>query len=90
MSRKMVARRVCGSTLVAALALFALGSLAPQAARAAPSNAKNALMGTFDCGPNGTGTFVVNSGNAQGTTWSVAHLTFADGNRGILSQPPLI
>ena len=51
---------------------------------AAPSHAPSALSGTFDC-PNGeTGTFVVNSGNAQAaTTWNVAHLTFSSGGTGI-------
>ena len=27
----------------------------------------------------------MNSGNAQGTTWNVAHLTFANGSHGIFS-----
>jgi len=85
MTRKVVARRVCVGTLLTALTLFGVGLLMPQGAGAAPSHARNALAGTFDCGNSGTGTFVVNSGNAQGTTWNVAHLTFDDGSHGIFS-----
>lgn len=58
------------------LILFGAG-----AAAAAPTNAKNATTGTFDCGAAGSGTFVVNSGNSQAPqTWNSAHLTFADGS----------
>jgi hypothetical protein len=61
--------------------------LGAASAYASPSNAKTSLTGTFDCGAVGTGTFVVNSGNAQAaTTWNVAHLTFADGSTAIF-QP---
>jgi len=56
-------------------------------ASASPVNAKNALSGTFDCGSVGSGTFVVNSGNAQAAvTWNAAHLTFADGSTAVF-QP---
>ncbi|MEA5457002.1 hypothetical protein SPF06_19945 [Sinomonas sp. JGH33] len=49
-------------------------------ASAAPLNAPSALEGTFDCGSAGTGTFVVNNGNAQAAvTWDVAHVTFTTG-----------
>jgi hypothetical protein len=59
-------------------------ALGTSVAAAAPSHVPSALSGTFDC-PNGeTGTFVVNSGNAQAaTTWNVAHLTFSSGGTGI-------
>jgi hypothetical protein len=50
---------------------------------AAPANAPNRLVGTADCGSDGTFSFVVNSGNAQGTTWNPAFVTRSDGARGI-------
>jgi len=56
------------------------------AAHAAPVKAKTALSGTFsDCTNGASGTFVVNSGKAQATTWNAAHLTFANGGRGIFT-----
>jgi hypothetical protein len=56
-------------------------------ASASPAHAKNALIGTFDCGSAEAGTFVVNNGNAHAAvTWNVAHLTFADGSRAVF-QP---
>jgi hypothetical protein len=75
-----VTRLVAGAVGAAGLAMGVVG-LGVTTASAAPANAKNAIAGTFDCGSLGTGTFVVNSGNAQAaTTWNVAHLTFADGS----------
>lgn len=61
-----------------------LGGFGASIAAAAPTNAPTAIMGTFDCAGGETGTFVVNSGNAQAaTTWNVAHLTFNGGGTGI-------
>jgi len=47
------------------------------------------LTGTFDCGGGQTGTFTVNSGNAQGTTWNGAHLIFDSGGTGIFHPTEL-
>jgi len=55
------------------------------AASAAPSNAPNSLTGPFSCDNGDAGTFVVNSGNANGTTWNVPHLTFTSGVTGVFS-----
>jgi hypothetical protein len=80
--------RVLGASIIGAGAISAgVMGLGAASASAAPNNAKDAISGTFDCGSAGTGTFVVNSGNAQApTTWNVAHLTFADGSTAVL-QP---
>jgi hypothetical protein len=56
-----------------------LTALSATAAVAAPTNVPNVLVGTADCGPDGTFDFVVNSGNAQGTTWGPAFVTRSDG-----------
>jgi hypothetical protein len=64
--------------------------LAPaSAAFSAPSNAPNRLIGTADCGPGGTFDFVVNSGNAQGTTWNPAFVTRSDGQQGLFRPASL-
>ena len=60
-----------------------LGGFGASIAAAAPSNSPTALQGTFTCQGGETGTFVVNSGNAMTTTWTVAHLAFAGGSTGI-------
>ena len=69
------------------VAAIALGSttvgLGVSSAGAAPTNAPSSLQGTFSCDNGDTGTFVVNSGNAQGTTWNGAHLSFDTGGNGI-------
>jgi hypothetical protein len=72
--------RLLAATLTGAGALSAgVIGLGVAGASASPSNASTAISGTFDCGAAGSGTFVVNSGNAHApTTWNVAHLTFAD------------
>src|SRR5437870_5453020 len=64
--------------LATGLLAVALG-VAAVPASAAPSNAPSSLTGTFDCGGGRTGTFVVNSGNSQATTWSPAFLTLSSG-----------
>ena len=80
--------RVFAAGVVAAAGISAaVAGLGGASASAAPVHAKNALTGTFDCGSAGSGTFVVNSGNAQAAvTWNVAHLTFADGSTAVF-QP---
>jgi hypothetical protein len=50
---------------------------------AAPNHAPNRLVGTADCGADGTFTFVVNTGNSQATTWNPAFVTRSDGARAI-------
>ncbi len=58
--------------------------LAPaSAAFSAPSNAPNRLVGTADCGPDGTFDFVVNTGESEATTWSPAFLISSDGQQGL-------
>jgi hypothetical protein len=77
-------RAILRTSLVTAVAAVAAAILLPAAlAGAAPTNAPNRLVGTADCGSDGTFTFVVNSGNAQGTTWNPAFVTRTDGARGI-------
>jgi hypothetical protein len=70
--------RVIVATVGSAVLLLAPAS----AAFSAPSNAPNRLVGTADCGPDGTFDFVVNSGNAMGTTWNPAFVT-SDGQQGL-------
>ena len=53
-------------------------ALAPGAS-AAPSNAPDRVIGTADCGSDGSFTFIVNSGNSQATTWTPAFITRSDG-----------
>jgi hypothetical protein len=68
---------------VGAAALVGVIGLGAGAASAAPSNAKDALSGTFSgcTGGVGDGMFVINTGNANGMAWGSAHLTFdADGS----------
>jgi hypothetical protein len=62
-------------------ALLLLGSAS--AAFADPVNAPNRLVGTADCGPDGTFDFIVNSGNTEATTWGPAFITGSDGQRGL-------
>jgi hypothetical protein len=77
-------RTTVKTTLITALAAAAAMVLLPAtSASAAPTNAPNRLVGTADCGSDGTFSFVVNSGNAQGTTWNPAFVTRSDGARGI-------
>ena len=71
--------RVIVATVGSAVLLLAPAS----AAFSAPSNAPNRLVGTADCGPDGTFDFVVNSGNAMGTTWNPAFVTRSDGQQGL-------
>ena len=70
-------------TLLLSVAATAGSVLAVSPATAAPTGAKNAFMGTADCGADGQFTFVVNSANGQGqgtenngnqATFTPAHL----------------
>jgi hypothetical protein len=77
-------RTTVKTTLVTAVAAAAAMILLPAtSSSAAPTTAPNRLVGTADCGSDGTFSFVVNSGNAQGTTWNPAFVTRSDGARGI-------
>jgi hypothetical protein len=58
-----------------------LGLAAP--ATADPSRAPNLLVGTADCGSDGTFDFVVNQSNSDSQSWSPAFLTRSDGARGL-------
>jgi hypothetical protein len=53
--------------------------LSAPSASADPVNARDALVGTGDCGPDGTFNFTVNSGNAHATAWDPAFATRSDG-----------
>ncbi len=78
-------QRVIGSA-VAGVAVLGVVGMVATGAGAAPSNAKTAISGTFsDCSNGASGTFVVNNGKSQATTWTAAHLTFASGGRGVFS-----
>jgi hypothetical protein len=76
-------RATMKKTLITTVAAAAVILLPATSAYAAPTNAPNGLVGTADCGSDGTFSFVANSGNAQGTTWSPAFVTRSDGARGI-------
>jgi len=69
-----------GGALLVAATIFAI---APLGAGAAPANAPGALAGTFSCDNGLSGTFVATGNNGRGTSWNVAHLTFADGGTGV-------
>jgi hypothetical protein len=69
--------------IVATVGSAALVMAPASAAFSAPNNAPNRLVGTADCGPDGTFDFVVNSGNAMGTTWNPAFVTRSDGRQGL-------
>jgi hypothetical protein len=80
-------RVLAGGLIAAAGISAAVAGFGGASASASPVNAKNAVAGPFDCGSAGSGTFVVNSGNAQAAaTWNAAHLTFADGSTAVF-QP---
>lgn len=70
-------RAAITATVLSASVIASLLSAA--SASAAPGNAPDRLVGTADCGPDGTLSFVVNSGNARGTTWNPAFAVRSDG-----------
>jgi hypothetical protein len=75
----MTKRKILGALAATAALNGALFGASTVNAGAAPSNAPSSLSGPFSCDNGDTGTFVVNSGNANGTTWNVAHLTLDSG-----------
>jgi hypothetical protein len=77
--------RVAAVTVGCAVLVLAPAS----AAVSAPNNAPNRLVGTAECGTDGTFDFVVNSGNAQGTTWNPAFVTRSDGQQGLFRPASL-
>ena len=60
-----------------------LAALPATTAGAAPTNAPYSFPGTADCGPDGTFTFVVNTGQSEANTWSPAFVTRSDGATGL-------
>ena len=58
-----------------------VGLAAP--ASADPSRAPNLLVGTADCGSDGTFDFFATQSNSESTTWSPAFLTRSDGATGL-------
>jgi hypothetical protein len=80
--------RVFAASVIAAAGISAaVAGFGGASASASPVHAKTALTGAFDCGSVGSGTFVVNSGNAHAAvTWNAALLTFADGSTAVF-QP---
>lgn len=75
-------RAMTRATVLTASALAA--TLLPvAAASAAPTDAPTRLAGTADCGQDGVFSFVVNSGNAHGTTWNPAFGTDISGAQAI-------
>src|SRR5215510_13206167 len=88
MTKPIRRARVLAAGVIAATGLSAaVIGFGATSASASPGNAPSALTGAFDCGSVGSGTFVVNSGNAHAAvTWNAAHLTFADGSTAVF-QP---
>jgi hypothetical protein len=77
-------RATVKTTLATTVAVAGAVLLLPAAsASAAPTNAPNVLVGTADCGSDGTFSFVVNSGNSSAPTWGPAFLTGSDGALGL-------
>jgi len=70
---------------VLTLGVAALSLVSSSAAIAAPANSPSRLVGTADCGPDGTFDFLVNSGRANANTWGPAFLTSSDGARGLFT-----
>jgi hypothetical protein len=67
--------------LILAIPALLVGIAVP--ATADPSRAPNLLVGTADCGPDGTFDFVAPQSNSESTTWSPAFLTRSDGATGL-------
>jgi hypothetical protein len=58
-----------------------LGLAVPAAAD--PGRAPNLLVGTADCGSDGTFDFIATQSNSESTTWSPAFITRSDGATGL-------
>jgi hypothetical protein len=65
------------SLLAVGILALLLGLAVP--ATADPSRAPNLLVGTADCGSDGTFNFIATQSNSESTTWSPAFLTRSDG-----------
>jgi hypothetical protein len=66
-----------------AAGVSALAIVPSASAAAAPINAANQLVGSADCGDDGTFTFVVTENNGQGGAWNPAFITRSDGATGL-------
>jgi hypothetical protein len=69
------------SMLTIGISVLLLGFAAP--ATAAPSRAPHLLVGTADCGSEGTFDFLATQSNSESTTWSPAFITGSDGATGL-------
>jgi hypothetical protein len=75
-----------GISLRAALlaaGVVALAIVPATGAAAAPTNAAHQLVGSADCGDDGTFTFVVTQNNGRGSPWNPAFITRSDGATGL-------
>jgi len=52
-------------------------------ATAAPERAPHRLVGTADCGSDGTFDFIATQSNSESTTWNPAFITRSDGATGL-------
>jgi hypothetical protein len=69
------------SVLAMGISALLLGVAVP--ASADPSRAPNLLVGTADCGSDGTFDFVTPQSNSESTTWAPAFITRSDGATGL-------
>jgi hypothetical protein len=69
------------SMLTVGIPVLLLAFVAP--ATAAPSRAPHLLVGTADCGSEGTFDFLATQSNSESTTWSPAFITRSDGATGL-------
>ena len=69
------------SMLTFGIPALLLGLAAPAAA--APSRAPHLLVGTADCGSDGTFDFLATQSNSESTTWNPAFITSSDGTTGL-------
>ena len=69
------------SILILAIPALLLGIAAP--ATADPSRAPHLLVGTADCGSDGTFNFLATQSNSESTTWNPAFITSSDGTTGL-------
>jgi hypothetical protein len=76
-----MSRRLRFSMLTLGIAALLLGFAAP--ATAAPSRALHLLVGTADCGSDGTFDFLATQSNSESNTWNPAFITRSDGATGL-------
>lgn len=67
--------------LILAIPALLLGMAVP--ATADPSRAPNLLVGTADCGSDGTFDFIATQSNSESNTWNPAFITRSDGATGL-------